>query len=148
MAADRATTAATTTPAGSGVGAGRNRIGMELVFRGTEDHAFHRAGERAIAARRGIGERDLHGMVVILVLVDQHHRPLSIGPFDGICGHQDVAVLVLHVARDPEELVNGIDGLHPLLGDHLRRQVLRRVVSNAIVFVDREEIRRPGPPAM
>ena len=75
MAADRATAAATATPAGSGVGAGRNRIGVELVFRGTEDNALHRAGEGPIAPGRRTGKRDLHGMVVVLVLVDQHHRP-------------------------------------------------------------------------
>src|SRR5678815_1310861 len=43
--ADGATAAPATTPAGSGIGAGRNRIGVELVFRGTEDDALHHSGE-------------------------------------------------------------------------------------------------------
>ena len=96
-----------------------------------------------LRAGRRIGERDFHGMVIVLVLVDQHHRPQSIGPFDSIRSYQNVAIFVLHVARDLEELVNSVNGLHPLLGDHLRRQILRRVVSDAIVLVDRKEAAAP-----
>ena len=90
-----------------------------------------------------IGKRHLHGMVVVLVLVDQHDGPLPIGPFDGVRGYQGVAILIPHVAGDLVELVNGIHGLHPLFGDHLRRQILRRIVSDAIVLVDREEAAAP-----
>ena len=44
-----------------------------------------------------------------------------------------------HVARNFEEFVWSIDGLNPLLGDHLRSQILRRITCHFVVFIDQEK---------
>ena len=110
---------------------------MPLVFGRAEDHPVHRAGEEATISGDRIGERHLHGVVVVVVFVDQHDGPLPVGPFDGIGRDQDVPILILHVARYFEELVNGIDGLYPFLGNYLRRQILRGIIRDVVILVYR-----------
>src|SRR5438045_2420667 len=114
-----------------------HRIGVELVFSGAEYDSVDRAGKVTIV------ERHLHGMIAVLILVHQHDGPLTFGTLDGVSGHQNVAVLVLHIAADLVELVNGINRLHPFFGDYLRCQILRRIESDPIIFVDRQEAAAP-----
>ena len=117
----------------------RRRDRDATVFRRPKTTRVHRSREEAIVIGDPIAERHFHGMVVIVILVHQHHGPLPVGPLQGISRHQRVSVFILHVARDFEELVDGIHRLHPFLRDHLRREILRRIVLDVAVVVHRQE---------
>ena len=86
------------------------------------------------------GERDFHRVIVRLIAIDQHHRPLAVGPLDGVGGDQHISGSVAHVARGFELLVRRVDGLHPFFRDDLRREILRRITHHFVVRVDPQEI--------
>ena len=57
-----------------------------------------------------IAENNLHGMIVVLVPVDQHYGPLSVRSLDRIRRDQQRSRGIGHVARNFEEFVRSIDG--------------------------------------
>ena len=114
-------------------------FGMPLIFGRPEGDAIHRAGEMPVVSVCAIIEKNLHRVLVVLIAVDQHHRPLSVRTLDRIGCDQQGPGSVGHITRNFEEFVRGIHGLHPLLGDHLGSHVLRRIADQLIVFVDQEQ---------
>ena len=90
-------------------------------------------------------ECDFHGVVVELVAIDQHHRPLTVRALDCVGRDHHISGGIVDVACSFELLVRGVDGLHPLFRDDLRRQILRRIAEHFIVLVDPQEIPEAAP---
>lgn len=111
-------------------------VEMPLVFGGAESNPIHRAGEKALLLRLPIVESDFYTMCVVVILVDQHDRPLAVRPLHCLRSHQRVAGGVAHVAGNAIEPVHGIDWLDPLIANELRSEILREIARNLVVFID------------
>jgi hypothetical protein len=97
----------------------RGSLSVPLIFVGTESDSVNLAGKMTVVF--AAGECDFHGVVVELVAVYDHYRPLSIGPLDSVCGDENVAGSIVDVARGLKLFVGRVDGLYPLFGNDLCR---------------------------
>src|SRR6266478_5961867 len=79
-------------------------------------------------------------MRVLVILVDQHERPLSIRPEHGIDRNQNMPLRVLNIARGMEKAMLSILRLRPLLRQHLRRKKLRGALLDEVVMVGCEHM--------
>src|SRR5262249_5473089 len=70
-------------------------------------------------------EGNLDGVRIVLVLVDDDERPLSVGTTRGIGGNKIVSGAVANVAFGGEQLVFTAAGLHPFESDELACEKLR-----------------------
>ena len=84
-----------------------------------------RPGEEAVRSGPSVVEDDAHRMRVVLVLVDDEQRPLSVGAVHRVGRHQDVTGGIEDVARGRKDAVLAVAGLHPLPGQHPAGEVLR-----------------------
>ena len=69
---------------------------VPLVLVGAEGDAVDLAGEVSLPVA-GV-EHDLNGVIVGLIAIDQHHRPLTIRPLNRVGCHQHIAGGVDQVA--------------------------------------------------
>src|ERR1700761_3721993 len=93
-------------------------------------------------------EDDLHSMSMIVVLIDEHQRPLTVGSQHCIHRHQRTTLLIANVTGCMKQLVLLILWFSPLLRQHLCRKELRRTLLDAPIMVGSEHvIRSPAVPA-
>ena len=85
-----------------------------MILRAAESDHIDRAGEDLVGVRTGIMKRQTNGMIVFLVFVDYHERPLAIRPLHGISSHQDVPRWVNDIGRRRKQLMLSASWLHPL----------------------------------
>ena len=78
-------------------------------------------------------------MVVGLVAIHEHHRPLAIGALDGVSRDQHISSGIVDIARGLELLVWCVDRLHPFFGDDQRRHILRRIADYLVALVDQKK---------
>src|SRR5713101_4444783 len=79
-------------------------------------------------------------MRVVVVLVDQHERPLAVGPKHGIGGHQYMTLGIFYITRGREGSVLGTNRLRPLLGEKLRGEKLRGARLDLVILVHHEHV--------
>src|ERR1022692_265878 len=84
--------------------------------------------EGCVLMTAGIMEEDAHLMWMIVVLVDEHQRPLTVWTMESVSRHQHVSL--------------GIFRRGPFRGDELGGKKLRRRLQNLIVIVDHEQVIR------
>ena len=111
---------------------------MPLVFIRAEGDAIDLAGKVALCFP--CAERDLHRVIVGLIAVDQHHRPLAIRTLHSVSGDQNVSRGIIDVTRGFELLVWRVDGLHPFFRDQLRGNILRRITHHFVVLIDQQKV--------
>lgn len=90
-------------------------------------------------------EGDSNGVRRGFVAIDEHQRPLTVGPVDGVGGHKLIAVGVFDFARCWEHVVHAGVVLHPVEINHPCAVVERCVAEDVVVGVG-DEI-GPGRPA-
>ena len=73
-------------------------ICMPLVLRLAERNHRDQSGERAVGIGVGIMECDADFMRIVVVLVDEHERPLTVWTLQGVGGQQHVACNIFYVA--------------------------------------------------
>src|SRR5712691_1203398 len=98
---------------------------MPLVLLFPECDPRNWPDKRTILLGLFVMKRNADRMMVLVILVDQHERPLSIRPEHGIHRNQNMSLGVLNIARGMEKAMLSILRLRPLLRQHLRRKKLR-----------------------
>ena len=88
---------------------------MPRVLLFTESDSCDRARKRTVVLSVVIVKLNADGVRVVIVLVDQHERPLAIRSQHCIGGYQNVAVLVFDITRGMEEPMFRILRLCPFL---------------------------------
>src|ERR1035441_5151591 len=98
--------------------------------------------EGCVLMTAGIMEEDAHLMWMIVVLVDEHQRPLTVWTMESVSRHQHVSLGIFHITGSAIEKMFGMFRLGPFLGDELGGKKLRRRLQNLIVIVDHEQVIR------
>src|ERR1700732_2573880 len=91
-------------------------VRMPLVLSPAERDHRDRPNERLIPVAVCIVKHKIDLMRIVMVLIDKHERPLTIGALQRICGNQQVSLRVLHVAGSWVELVFSGGRVAPLPG--------------------------------
>ena len=92
---------------------------MPFILGGPEHHLIDSAGEHALVLCRGIRESQSNSMIIVLIFIDQHQRPLPVRPLNRVGGNQEIALFVFDIARRLEQLVRRVHRLDPLFRDYL-----------------------------
>src|SRR6266850_690665 len=87
------------------------------------DHA-HWPGKIPVFLAFRVLKNDVHGVGIPLVLIDEHYRPLPIGPEHRIRRDKRVARCILNVTRARKRAMLFITRLHPFLRNHLASEIL------------------------
>ena len=123
---------------------GGDRIGMPLVLAGPKTTRSTVPVKKRFCPIAGSLNATRTEWPLSFILVDQHDRPLPIRAQNRVRADQFIPILVQNVARPLIELVDFIHRLHPILRNHLRCKVLRRIGCVAIV-IDGRNPRAPRP---
>jgi len=101
---------------------------------------FAAKGDHIDRARKGIGlagslvpELNPHGMGILLIFINDHQCPLTIGPLEGICSHQRMTSWICNICGDWVHGVFAIPRLHPFQVDELAGKILIGWLVNLIV---------------
>src|SRR5580698_2854951 len=116
---------------------GSTRTPLILGF--AERNLIDRSGKEAILSGFCICKLQLHGMIVVAISVHEHDGPATIRSFYRVGSDKHVPGFVRDVTRRLEQLVHCIHWLRPLLGYHLRGEILRWISDNAIIPVHGEK---------
>src|SRR5581483_12074816 len=87
-----------------------------------------------------IVELNAYRVGVVIILIDQHQRPLPIGPQHGVGSYKNVAVVVFNIAGRVKETMFRILWFCPFLRQHLRSKKLRSALFDEPVMVSREHV--------
>src|SRR6202165_2921700 len=123
-----------------GIGVALLAGGVPLILRLAERDHRHRAQEKRVAVTACIMKYDPDSMRVVVILVDQHERPLTIRALQGIARHQKVSVGVFDLAGRGVEPMLGVFGFCPLLRDELRGKELGRLLLDLVMLVNHEHV--------
>lgn len=107
-----------------------------MVLFAAESYYVHRAGERAIDLACAVVECNPHRVRILLIFVDQHQRPLTVGSLYCIGGHQRVSGRVVDIDVRWEYRVFAASWLHPFQVNELTGEVLRSGLQNLILTVN------------
>ena len=129
-----------------GIGPALFPVGMPLVLRLTKSNHRDRAPEERIAVSAGIVKNNPDLMRLIVIFIDDHERPSTIWPLQGIGSHQKMSLGVSDIARGSVEPVFSVFRLCPLLRYQLRSKKLGRGLLNLVVVVNHEHV--VGPPTV
>src|SRR6266542_13129 len=113
---------------------------MPLVLLLPECDPRDRPDKRTILLGLFVMKRDADRMEILVILVDQHQRPLSIRPEHGIHRNQNMPLGILNIARGTEKAMLSILRLRPFLRQHLCRKKLRRALLDEVIMVGCEHM--------
>src|SRR6516225_1114099 len=117
---------------------------MPFILRFPKRRCVNRAGKGALA--RTVVERNANLMRAVVVLVDDHQRPITMRTLYRIGCDKHVSFAVFYVTGGPEEFVLCRAGLDPILRNYLGSEELRGFGPYHVVRINHEHV--IGPPAV
>src|SRR5215469_1709151 len=115
---------------------------MPLVLLLAENDQGNLSSKRRIPVGIRIVEYDAYRMRMIVVLVNEKERPLTIRTMYSIRRNQNMSLGGARVTSSIVQKVFGVFRLGPLLGQQLSRKELRSLVPDLISLVDHEHMVR------
>src|SRR6202521_6366071 len=99
------------------------RVPLILIF--SKRRYADEPAEKSHCGLRGVIERDAHCVGILLILVDDEQRPLTVRPLHSVRSYQNMPGSITDVACCAEQFVHAVTRLNPFEVDKLAGKILR-----------------------